>query len=199
MLTRRSSASTIEHLKTTLQYQEVVVFFYFDFQNERSKSPIEMMRSLLSQLCRHILDLGVDPGNFPNQMLEEKGRGTLSLSDLDKLRDLVSRAADRFVREPIVVIDALDECADIELLLRALVGLHDDDKVRLLVTSRPHQDVMCHFTHFPSLSFEDVAMQLAADIELHVEREISPNQLKFASPGMKKEIRARLYEKAEGR
>ena len=157
------------------------------------------MRSLLSQLCRHILDLGVDPGNFPNQMLEEKGRGTLSLSDLDKLRDLVSCAADRFVREPIVVIDALDECADIESLLRALVRLHDDDKVRLLVTSRPHQDMMSHFAKFPSLSFEDATMELAADIELHVEREISHNQLKFASLEMKKEIRAKLHEKAEGR
>ena len=157
------------------------------------------MRPLLSQLCRYILDLGVDPGDFPNAMLEEKGRGTLSLSDLDKLRGLVSCAADRFVREPIIVIDALDECADVESLLCALVRLHDDDRVRLLVTSRPHQEMICHFTKFPSLSFEDAAMELAADIELHVEREISHNQLKFASPEMKKEIRTKLHEKAEGR
>ena len=189
----------IEYLKTELQYQEVVVFFYFDFQNERSRSPVEMMRSLLSQLCRHLLDLGVDPGNFPNTILEDKGRGTLSLGDLDKLRGLVSCAADRFVREPILVIDALDECADIEPLLRVLVRLHDDNRVRLLVTSRPHQDVMRHFTKIPSLSFEEMAMELAADIELHVEREISHNQLKFASPAMKKGISAKLHEKAEGR
>ena len=182
-----------------LQFQEVVVFFYFDFQNERSRSPVQMMRSLLSQLCRHLLDLGVDPGDFPSTMLEEKGRGALSLSDLDKLRGLVSCAADLFVREPIVVIDALDECADIESLLHALVRLHGDDKVRLLVTSRPRQDMMYHFKRLASLSFEDVATELAADIELHVKREISHNQLKFASREMKKVIRAKLHEKAEGR
>ena len=83
------SASTIEHLKNTLEDEEVVLFFYCDFQNERSTSPTELMCSLLSQLLRHFRDRGVDPGNLPNKILEEKSEGTLSLNDLDKLCHLL--------------------------------------------------------------------------------------------------------------
>ena len=193
------SASTIEHLKNTLQDGEVVMFFYCDFQNKRSTSPAEMMRSLLSQLLRHLHDHGLEPGNILNKILEEKSEGTLSLNDLDKLCDLISRAASFFRWEPIIVIDALDECADIEALLRALVTLNQGD-VRLLVTSRPHEDMKRHFADLRSLSFENVGKELAADIALHVRREVdSHNRLRSADLEIKNEIRAKLSEKAEGR
>ena len=80
-------------------------------------SATEVMRSLLSQLFRRLRDRGVDPGDLPNKILEQKSEGTLLLNDLNKLCDLVSCTARRFHPEPIVVIDALDECADIEALL----------------------------------------------------------------------------------
>ena len=157
------------------------------------------MRSLLSQLFRGFRDCGVDLGDLPNKILEEKGEGTLSLNDLDKLCHLLSRAASCLRYEPIIVIDALDECADIEPLLRALVTLTQGD-VRLLITSRPHQVMMRHFAGLPSLSFEDVAKELAGDIALHIRREIdSHNQLRSADLEIKDEIRAKLNEKAEGR
>ena len=157
------------------------------------------MRSLLSQLLRHFRDDGIDPGDLPNKILEEKSEGTLSLNDLDKLCDLVSRAASRFRYEPIIVIDALDECADIEALLRALVTLNQGD-VRLLVTSRPHQSIMDHFRGLQSLSFENVAKEMAGDIALHVRREVdSHNRLRSADPVMKNEIHTKLNERAEGR
>ena len=193
------SASTIEHLKNTLEDGEVVLFFYCDFRNKRSTSSTEAMRSLLSQLFRHLGDLGVDPGDFPNKILEEKSKGTLSLNDLDKLCDLVSRAASFFRYEPIIVIDGLDECTDIEALLGALVTLNQSD-VRLLVTSRPHPVIMGHFSGLPSLSFENVAKELAADIALHVRREVdSHKRLRSADPEIKNEIRTKLNEKSEGR
>ena len=81
------------------------------------------MRSLLSQLLHHIRDHGVDPGDFLDKILKQKSEGTLSLDDLKKLCDLLSRAASFFRYEPIIVIDALDECADIETLLPVLVTL----------------------------------------------------------------------------
>ena len=175
------------------------MFFYCDFQNERSTSTTELMRSLLSQLFRHFCDRGSGPGDLPNKILEQKSEGTLSLYDLDKLCDLVSRAASYFRYEPIVVIDALDECTDIEALLRALVALKQGD-VRLLVTSRPREDMMHHFAGLASLSFDKVAKELAADIALHVRREVdSHNGLRSADLDIKNEILAKLNEKAEGR
>ena len=194
------SGSTIEHLKSTLSEEEVVVFFYCDFQNERSTSSTELMRSLLSQLLCHIRDHSlVDPGDFPDKILKQKSEGTLSLDDTRKLCDLVWRAANFFRYEPMIVIDALDECADVEALLPALITLSQSD-VRLLVTSRPDQTIVDHFTSLQSLSFEDVTEEIAADIALHVRRELdSHNRLRSAVPEMKKEIFEQLTERAEGR
>ena len=157
------------------------------------------MRSLLSQLLRHIRDHGVDPGDFPEKILKQKSEGTLSLDDLGKLCDLVSRAASFFRYEPMVVIDALDECADIEALLPPLVTLSQNN-VRLLVTSRPDQTIVNHFAGLQSLSFEDVTKEIAADIALHIRRELdSHNRLRSPIQAMKNEIRAKLIERAEGR
>ena len=193
------SASTIEHLKNTLEKGEVVVFFYCDFQNKRSMSATEVTRSLLSQLIRHLRDLRVDPGDLPDKILKEKSEGTLLLTDLNKLRHFVSRAANCFHPEPIIVIDAVDECVDIEGLSGALATLGEDD-VRLLVTSRPDQTMKGHFARYPSLPLEDVAKELAEDIELHVNRELeSRKQLSCASGEMKNGVRAELTRQADGR
>ena len=157
------------------------------------------MRSLLSQLLCYIPDHGFDPGDFPDKILKQKSEGKLSLDDLKNLCDLASRAASFFRYEPMIVIDALDECADIETLLPALVTLSQSD-VRLLVTSRPDQTIVDHFTGLQSLSFENVSKEVAADIALHVRRELdSHSRLRSAIPEMKKEIDAKLTKKAEGR
>lgn len=176
------------------------MFFYCDFRNGRSTSPAEVMRSVLSQLFCHLRDHGVDPGDLLNKILEQKSKGALSLNDLDVLCDLVSRVADCFSRyEPIIVIDALDECADIEPLLRALVTLNRGD-VRLLVTSRPDQIITDRFSGLQSLSLENVAKELAGDIALHVRFEVdSHNWLRFADTEMKEEIYTKLNEKVDGR
>ena len=189
-------ASTIEHLKTTLENGEVIVFFYCDFRDERTTSPAKMMCSLLSQLLRHCRHRGVDPGDLLDKILKQKSEGTLSLSDLDKLCNLVSSAASCLDYQPIIVIDALDECSDIKALLEALLELNLGD-VRLLVTSRPDREIMDRFGGRQCLSFENVAREMAADIELHVRHEL--NQLKYAGRELRDEIHAKLNERAEGR
>ena len=189
-------ASTIEHLKTTLEDGEAVVFFYCDFRDERTTGPAKMMCSLLSQLLRHCRHRGVDPGDLPDKILKQKNEGALSLNDLDKLCDLVSSAASCFDYQPIIVIDALDECSDIKALLEALLELNLGD-VRLLVTSRPDREIMDRFGGRQCLSFENVAREMAADIELHVRHEL--NQLKCAGRELRDEIHAKLNERAEGR
>ena len=158
------------------------------------------MRSLLSQLIRLICDCGIDPGDLPDKILEKKSKGTLSLNDVDKLCDMVARTAICFPMEPIVVIDALDECTDIEALTSTLVMLNQMRDVRLLVTSRPLEVMMRHFTGLQKHSFEAAAEELAADIALHVERELhSHNGLRAAEMDIKNDIKAKLNAKAEGR
>lgn len=177
-----------------------MAFFYCDFQNKRSTDPMEMMRSLLSQLIRHICDLGIDPEELPNRILEKKRNGILTLNDLGKLCDMVARTAICFPVEPFVVIDALDECTDVGPLLDILVNLNQYRDIRLLVTSRSHEDMMSSFNRLPSLSFDTMTKELAADIALHLEQELRlQNGLRSADAEIKNEIQTKLNEKANGR
>ena len=76
----------------------------------------------------------------------------------------------------------------------------NEDDIRLLVTSRPHGDMMQYFKALRSLSFANVAKELSADIALHVRREVdSHNVLRSADLDIKNEICTQLVEKAEGR
>ncbi|KAF8553343.1 hypothetical protein OG21DRAFT_1254816 [Imleria badia] len=88
------AASVIESLENSLKDGEVLVFFYCDFRNERSTSAAKVMRSILSQLL---------------------------LSDVMLLHArYVFRLAKQFSQQPFIVINALDECKNVEELLDAL-------------------------------------------------------------------------------
>ncbi|KAG9315394.1 ankyrin repeat-containing domain protein [Chiua virens] len=196
----RYSASTLENLRSTLEPGEALVYFYCDFRNERSTNAAEVMRAILSQLFRHLRTFRVDPGALPNWILEQKSEyGALLLNDLDRLASWVCRAASRFSHKPIIVIDALDECANVQVLLGTLTMLVQAD-VRLLVTSRPEAIIEQHLGRYPSLSFQEMDKELAGDIYMHITRELdSYAELRFADTCVKNEIRTKLREKAEGR
>ncbi|KAG9316017.1 ankyrin repeat-containing domain protein [Chiua virens] len=194
-----SRAWTIEHLKSKLRDGEILVFFYGDFRNKRSTSSTEAMRSILSQLLHQILDRGRDPEDLPNAIIERKCQGTLMLNDLDHLYKLVSDVVLCFRYEPIIVVDALDECTDVVRLLDVLVRLC---RVRVLVTSRPDPTILDHLRTLPlpSLSFQEVHAELAKDIDLHVRRELdSDTRLRIADLTVKDQMLAELTTKADGR
>lgn len=160
---------------------------------------MEVFRSFPSQLFCHLRDHGIDPGDLREKIFEGKSEGTLSLDDPDKLRDLLSCAASCFRREPVIVIDALDECIDIEAFLGVLVTLNQAD-IWLLVTSQPCPIIMSHLTGLPLLSFESVIKELAVDMALHVRQEVNlHNWLRSTDLEMENEMHARLNEKVEGR
>ncbi|KAG9316938.1 hypothetical protein JVU11DRAFT_3021 [Chiua virens] len=193
-------ASTLENLRSTLEPGEALVYVYCDFRNERSTNAAEVMRAILSQLFSHLRTFRVDPGALPNWILEQKSEyGALLLNDLDRLASWVCRAASRFSHKPIIVIDALDECANVQVLLGTLTMLVQAD-VRLLVMSRPEAIVEQHLGRYPSLSFQEMDKELAGDIYMHITRELdSYAELRFADTCVKNEIRTKLREKAEGR
>ena len=173
------SASVIEDVMITLRNGEVLAYFYCDFRNERSTSGVEVLRSLLSQLLhqfrRHMVD--------PNVMV---------------LARHVSRVAKQFPQRPSLVIDALDECKDVEVLLDALVELHKDG-IRLFVTSRPLQIIKDSFLSLPSIDMETMHYQVLADIKLHVTKELdSHRRLRIVDARLKDEIHSTLCKRAGG-
>lgn len=190
------SASVIEALECSLEDGEFLAFFYCDFRN--STDAAEVMRSLLSQLVHRFLDGIVDPGDVLYDLIKERGRSGSILKDAKRLARLIFNAAKQFTRKPLIVIDALDECSNIQILLDALVVL-SQARLRLFATSRPLQVIKDRFAHLPSLSLEKMSTAVSADIQLHVVRELdSDRRLRIAPARLKEEIRSTLCENADG-
>jgi hypothetical protein len=188
----------IDHIQDTMDEGELLAFFYCDFRTERSTVAAEVMRSLLHQLLEGLSDYGVDPGDILDILGKEKRQKHTILGEYKRLAALVSRVAKRYPRPPLVAVDALDECEDIDNLLRSLMDLNKGG-VRLLVISRPLQGIKSSFSGLPWLSLEQMSREVHADISLHVMREVdSHSRLRDAGTMLKEEIIGSLCYKADG-
>lgn len=195
------SASVIENLKSTLSNGEILIFFYCDFRIDRSTYAAEVLRSLLSQLLQHSHHYTIELKDLIDDLVKEGQGGAPVISDVMLLARHVARASQQFSQQPFLVIDALDECKDIEEFLDAVVELTNGG-IRLFVTSRPLQVVKESLSGLPSISMDVMRFNVHADITLHVERELdshrSHRRLRFMEHGLKDEICSALCNKADG-
>ena len=177
---------------------ETLAYFYCDFRNDRSTSAAEVMRSLLSQLLRHVRNGKIDPGQLVDDLVREKNGDTPILNNVKRLATFVSQTAKQFSHQPLVVVDALDECKDVEKLLDGVFTLAEGS-IRLFVTSRPLQVIKDDLRDLPFVSMDKMTSAVSADIALHVARELdSRRRLRDLEPGFKKEIHVILCCKADG-
>ena len=190
------SASVIDNLKSSLQDGEVLAYFYCDFRTERSTSAAEVMRSLLSQLLRQFSSHVSDPGDLIDELAKEEGKRVSG--NATNVAHYVSRAAKHFSRQPFLVLDALDECKDVEELLGALKEMNKGG-IRLFVTSRPLQVIKHHFLGLPSIDMDTMKYEVSVDIRLHVTRVLDSHWcLRIMDASLKSEIHSVLCEKANG-
>ncbi|KAF9224620.1 ankyrin [Gyrodon lividus] len=191
------ASSVIHDLKRSRYDEEVLVFFYCDFRNERSTSAPEVMRSLLTQLLRLANVDDVDCRDSVPELVEREAEGTEPPNDMKLLTCLV-RSAAKLHQQPLIVIDALDECKDVEKLLNALKELNDGH-IRLFVTSRLERIIRDTLSDFPSISLQKMTRAVSADMERHIRKELDSRQwLRTLAPGLKKEVRSVLLDTADG-
>ncbi|KAF8134005.1 hypothetical protein EV363DRAFT_1214744, partial [Boletus edulis] len=190
-------SSVIDSFKRARGEGEIFTFFYCDFGNERSTSSAEVMRSILSQLLRHLRGHSANLEDVLGDLIKAKEWGGGTLSSAKELAGFASRAASLLSQRPLVVVDALDECKDVRKLIQALMMVKD--YVRLFVASRPLHIIVDLLSDLPFVSMEDMADKLSADIELHVTRELDARRrLRDLDSGFKMEIRSVLCDKADG-
>jgi hypothetical protein len=183
----------IDDLKHAQIDGQVLVFFYCDFRNERSTNAAEVMRSLLTQLlCFANINIkGIDCRDAVPELVERKAKGVAPPDDMKLLIRLVSRAAQQF-EQPLVVIDALDECKDVEKLVNAVKELNDGH-IQLFFTSRPERIIRETFSSLPSISLQDMGSAVAADIKRHITIELDSRPwLRILKQSLKEEIRSAL-------
>ncbi|KAF8127009.1 hypothetical protein EV363DRAFT_502003 [Boletus edulis] len=192
------AASVIDGIKGTLQDRESLVFFYCDFRDERTTIAAAAMCSILSQLLRKLRNgTGRDLIQLVNDIENRLTEGSL-VKHTRSIVPFVSRAARQFRQQPFLVLDALDECQDVENLLIALCELKKGG-MRPFVTSRPLHNIRDKFRDLPSISMDKMAKQVSADIGLHITREIdSDRRLRRLEGKLKMEILYMLRDKADG-
>ncbi|KAF9228827.1 hypothetical protein BS17DRAFT_212555 [Gyrodon lividus] len=190
------ASSVIDNLEHTRSNGEVLAFFYCDFCNEQYTSAAAVMRSLLTQLL-HLANIDdVDCRDAVFELIECKAIGAAPPNDLRLLIDLV-RCAAKLHQRPLIVIDALDECKDVEKLLNVLEELNDGH-IRLFVTSRPQQVIRERLSDLPSISLQEMTSAISADMERHNTKELDSHRSIILEAGVKEEIRSALLEVADG-
>ncbi|KAG2362413.1 hypothetical protein BDR07DRAFT_1028943 [Suillus spraguei] len=185
-------------------------YFYCNFRDDRTTNTAAVLRSLIVQLLQQSkVDWIPMTGeqqesnikrafdrlrNLGQQSRDAKPHPT----DLEFLRKLLVEAS-TLVRRPVLVIDALDECQDYSDLVRHLVDLAKDARLRLFVTGRNEPDIQDAFRDLPTLSLKDSAEQMKADIHVHIMGQLTNQKRLSRLPDvLKKIVLEKLLEKAEG-
>ncbi|KIJ68138.1 hypothetical protein HYDPIDRAFT_25582 [Hydnomerulius pinastri MD-312] len=172
----------------------ILAYFYCDFRQARTASAAEVLRSLLAQFLRQ--SKGGWLSQFP-ELVERKALGPDPADDLDLLCKCLLRASTLHT-QPLVVIDALDECIDLQDLLDVLLRLNDG-RLRLFLKSRTEQIIAETFVGLPSISPNDMIGAIEDDIQLHITKELcSRRKLRTLEGGLKTEISSLLLKKADG-
>lgn len=176
---------------------ELLVYFYCDFRTKRSTSAVEVLRSILAHLMARLSVAMLDSEDLLDDLLKESDSHAERFYSIKGLSHYLSKVARLCPRMPVVVVDALDECREVESLIDGLIMSTND--LRIFATSRPLRNIVTMLSPFPCISTGQWANELSADIQLHVTRELdSRPRLRTFSERLKEEIQLKLCAKADG-
>ncbi|KAG1719034.1 hypothetical protein EDB19DRAFT_1919458 [Suillus lakei] len=191
---------------------QTLAYFYCNFQDDQTTIAATVLRSLVVQLLQqsevdwitNIRGSGLqEEGDFVSlrnlwQQQRDANFAKRHPTDLVFLRKLLVEAS-ALVYRPALVIDALDECKNHLDLVRHLVNLAEDARLRLFVTSRGEKDIQDAFHDLPTVSLKDSAEQMKADIQVHITEQLKTQKRLSRLPDtLKTTILEKLLEKAEG-
>ena len=155
------------------------------------------MRSLLAQLTASLCIAIVNPEDLLDELLKDAHSRVDPFYTVKGLSHYLSRVARLCPRKPVVVVDALDECREMEVLLDGLITSSRD--IRIFVTSRPLHNITQMISHLPCISMDNMVHELSVGILLHVTRELDSRcRLRTFDRRLKEEIRSELCAKADG-
>ena len=155
------------------------------------------MRAILAHLLTQLMVTKLDSEDLLDELLKESDSHVERFYSIKGLSQYLSKVTILCPRTPILVVDALDECREVESLLDGLIMSTGD--LRIFATSRPLQSVISILADFPCISMDKMADDLSADILLHITRELdSRRPLRTIDQRLKEEIRSKLCAKADG-
>jgi hypothetical protein len=127
------SSAIIEHLSNVTSRDQILLYFYFDFNDKNKQTHENMLRSLVDQLYR-----GQPDARGPLDQLWSSSRHL----SRDTLRDILLAMLGK-VNNVSIVLDALDESTTRSDLLAWMQSVLEAESVvcRIVATSRREQDI----------------------------------------------------------
>ncbi len=187
------AAFIVDHF--ALRHQSgCVLFFFCKDTDEDKRAPVAIARSLLYQLFHALRERA-----GASALIDEI---SLAMGEAGHKRALSFSAVWRIFSNHIsdltpvtIVVDALDECRDSEILIENLRSMACSHNVAIVVTSRKEEHIYQHLHQCPSL--EVAPEDIDADIKAFVEAKIAASP-RLSQPSVKHLVVKRLCESHEG-
>jgi hypothetical protein len=190
------SSTIIEHLSNVATPDQVLLYFYFDFNDTNKQTLEKMLRSLANQLYQ-----GQPDARGPLEQLRGEGQNQPSQEALSSvLLAMLSK-----VNNVSIVLDALDESTTRSDLLAWLrdVSKADSCACRILVTARREEDIESALQRWTqpedriSIQQGDVDEDIRAYVR-HTIRNGEELERWHKRPDVQNEIETELVKKANG-
>jgi len=191
----KSSCVAIEDLLQNYQPSRprtAVAYYYFNFQAKEEQNFINLLRSILLQLCCQCPDLPTSV----HYLQRDANQGSAFFDE--NLVIIVEEVLQSF-REVYIVIDAFDECEQNEKVINWIQKLveNKDGRLHLLISSR--QDYRFR-SALESYTTEVIALDEYAfekDIQLFIREQLSINpRMKRWSPSVQHDVEQILMAKS---
>ncbi|KAI4719471.1 hypothetical protein E4T48_04368 [Aureobasidium sp. EXF-10727] len=193
------SSTVIEHLKKNTTSGQVLLYFYFSFNDSKKQTFENMIRSLVSQLYFGQSDTQGPLDQLYDSLKADGGRSlenslsTVLLTMLSKLSGVS------------IVLDALDESStrdEVLVWVRSVLGI-DFSACRILLTARREEDIESTLRRWsrPEDMIDIQASDVDGDIRAYVSHTVHNSEALVrwrTRPDVQEEIESKLTEKADG-
>ncbi|VUC35566.1 unnamed protein product [Clonostachys rosea] len=174
-----------------------VAFFFCDYKNEATLTPVNVLGGLASQLARQ-RDKFFD---LLQEYYEElhPTRGLNKMADADELRALLCTMAEG-LNNLIIIIDGIDECGDrTSDVLEMLVELADTtDNTTIALFSRDEVSIRDYLESFEEIPIEAHVEDLQDYVRAELEQRTHSGRLCLNNMDLKIEIGEELVRRANG-
>ncbi|PGH23008.1 hypothetical protein AJ80_02923 [Polytolypa hystricis UAMH7299] len=173
-----------------------VCYYYCDFRSHESCRPESVLGAMIVQLCQSMETVPEEVDEAFSRHVGKDGKLVpAALEELDRLlREVLT-----LVPSAILVIDALDECYDREVITNRLTDLLEKSSefIKILVTSRRELDIVRILRDYPSISTQGTAAD--GDIDQYIRETIETTpKLCRLGPSLQDHIIETLTEGAGG-
>lgn len=153
-----------------------------------------MLRSVIAQLSRKA-------ATFPPEVIDlyDHYKGRRSQPTLEELLDILVIISARSFPKVHILIDAVDECNERDILLPILQKLIASGTVSLLLSSRRERDITETMTTVKAIDVSVQADQVASDVKVFLEKKMKEESyLKTLSQDLQGTILQTLLQGANG-